>query len=306
MRYAKARCYMSFDLYFYKKKESGLTEDQLATYLDKHLPNNNSQSAAQWKYENPATGVYFLIDWDTDGDTASLMGADSFTGFTDLNFSFSLNFFRPRFFGLESFPVIERIINDLDLYILNPQDETDPDNPQKFPKGYFQEQWIRQNDAVTLEQFEDLELEYLPLGKSNYLWWYQANRADLQESLAREIHVPGYFILKNHEDGQLYTACAWPQHIPMVLPPVDLLMVQKKMKRPFRAINASGLVAYNNIMEYLGPYFETFEHELPELKILRPQQAEKIGEEFNAIKLGKTLEGFGTGVAFDSFVNVRP
>lgn len=129
---------MSFDLYFYKRKDNQLTEQQVAAYLDDNILHNNSEHPRQWSYENPATGVYFLIDWNEPDDTPENIEIfDSFHDHTYLNFSFSINFFRPRFFGLEIFPIIEAFINDLDLYVLNPQDETDPDHPRKFLRATF-------------------------------------------------------------------------------------------------------------------------------------------------------------------------
>ena len=298
---------MSFDLYFYKRKDSHQTEEQLADYLRKNLPHNISDHPRQWNYENPATGVYFLIDWnEPEDETERIEIFDNFQDFKYQNFSFSINFFRPRFFGLEIFPIIEKFIKDLDLFVLDSQDEVDPDNPRKFPVGYFQEQWIRHNDGVTLDQFKELNLEYLPIEKSNYLWWFQSYRETLQNNLTEDIFVPGYFILKNKDDGELYTACVWPQHIPIVLPPVDFLIVQKEYKTLFKKVKESGLVSYKTIIEQFGDQFENFEYKVPNLKIIRQANADKIEKQFNSLTLGKTVTEFGNGVAFDSFVNVRP
>lgn len=298
---------MSFDLYFYKRKDNQLTEQQVAAYLNDNIPHNNSEHPRQWSYENQATGVYFLIDWnEPDDDPENIEIFDSFQDYQYLNFSFSINFFRPRFFGFEIFPIIEKFINDLDLYVLDPQDEIESDNPRKFPQGYFQEQWIRHNDKVTLDQFEELNFLFLPVNKSNYLWWFQMHREELQESLIEDIFVPGYFVFKNKEDEQLYTACVWPEHIPIILPPVDYLIVQKKYKRLFKTVEESGLVSYNTIISQFGEYFENYEYSLPDLKVIRQSNADQIEKKFNALKLGKTVAEFGSGVAFDSFVNVKP
>jgi hypothetical protein len=298
---------MSFDLYFYKSKDNLLTEQHVAEYLNDNIPHNNSEHSKQWSYENPATGVYFLIDWnEADEDTENIEIFGSFKDYQYLNFSFSINFFRPRFFGLEIFPIIEKFINDLDLYVLDPQDETDHDNPRKFSQGYLQDQWIRQNDKVTLDQFEELKFLFLPVEKSNYLWWFQMHREELQESLTEDIFVPGYFVLKNKEDEQLYTACVWPEHIPIILPPVDYLIVQKKNKKLFKTVEESGLVSYDTIISQFGDYFQDFYHSVPDLKVIRQSNADKIEKKFTALKLGKTVTDFGSGVAFDSFVNVKP
>jgi hypothetical protein len=298
---------MSFDLYFYKQKDSQQTEDQIAEYLTKNLSHNISDHPRQWHYENPATGVYFLIDWNEPEDEQDRIEIfDNFQNYKYQNFSFSINFFRPRFFGLEIFPIVEKLVSDLNLFVLNPQDETDPNNPKKFPVGYFHEQWIRHNDGVTLDQFTNLNFEYLSIDKSNYLWWFQSHREELQNNLTEDLFVPGFFILKSQEDGQLYTACVWPQHISIILPPVDFLIVQKKYKRLFKTIKESGLVPYGTVLSEFADCFEDYAYEVPNLKVFRNTDSDKIKKKFNALKLGKTVSEFGNGVSFDNFVNVRP
>ncbi len=154
---------MSFDLYFYKRKECQLTEEQVGKYLTNNLPYNNSDHPRQWSYENPTSGVYFSIEWnEPENEVDSIETFDNFKDFASLNFSFSINFSRPKFFGVEIFPIIEAFIRDLDLYVLDPQDETDPENPRKFPTGYFQDQWFRHNDGVTLNHFGGIQPRISP------------------------------------------------------------------------------------------------------------------------------------------------
>ena len=65
---------------------------------------------------------------------------------------------------------------DLDLYILNYQDEINPDTPQKIESGYLEAQWIRHNDKVTLANFKELKINYFSLEKSNYFWKYLSQK----------------------------------------------------------------------------------------------------------------------------------
>ena len=212
---------MSFDLYFYKTKDSTVTESDLATYLNNNLPHNKSTYAHQWNYENPDTGVYFMIDWN-DADEED----EEFDGFTNLNFSFSLNFFRPDFFGLESFPIIEKFVNDLDLFIFDPQDFSENVVPRKIIADLLKDEWIAHNSKVTLDQFEKLNFKYMPAEKSNYLWCFQGRRETIQNSLNEDIFVAGILVLENEADRKLYTICVWPQHIPVILPKVDYVVIK--------------------------------------------------------------------------------
>lgn len=162
---------MSFDLHFYKKKVNPLTENDVATYLTNHLPFNISASNRQWNYENPETGVYFMIDWD-EADAED----EKFEGFTNLNFSFSLNFFRPTFFGVESFPIIEKFVDDLDLFVLDLQNRGNEIVPSKFPKDYLKDEWTQHNNEFIPRMFNELNLKYLPVEKSNNLWLYLSQK----------------------------------------------------------------------------------------------------------------------------------
>jgi len=298
---------MSYDLYFYKTKHNTLTEQAVSDYLNKTLPFNISDYSRQWNYENPETDVYFLIDWnDPNTDKEDIEIWDSFDEFEYLNFSFSINFFRPRYFALEIFPIIEKLIDELDLYILNSQDEDDAENPRKFEKGYLQDQWIRHNDQVSVSNFVELNFKFMPPEKSNAMWWFQLHRTELQDSFVEDIFVPGFFVINNKEDNKLYTACVWPQHIPIILPVVDYVIIQKEYKSLFKTVKESGLVSYDAILKELRDYFEDFDHAIPNLKVLKQYNADKIKQKFNSLKIDKTVEEFGSGVGKDGFVNVHP
>jgi len=299
---------MSYDLYLYKQKNKDLTEDDVAEYLNKNLPFNSGDYNKQWVYDNPETGVYFVIELnEPNTDEEDLGSWDNFDDFVNLNFNISINFYRPTYFALEVFPIIDRILKKLDLYIINPQDENDSENPQKFPDGYLQDQWIRHNNQASIQSFKELDFDYMPLEKSNYMWWYLLHREELEQGIKEDIYIPRFFIIKSHADKQLYTACAWPNHIPILLPKVDYLIVQKKYKKFFRSVEESGLVSYENIMESLGHYFEEFDYpSISNLKILKQNNADKMVDKFNSLKIYKSVEEFGTGVGRDRFVNVYP
>lgn len=121
---------MSYDLYFYKRKSSNLSEQQVRDYLNNSNRFTLEENECQWNYYNEETGVYFGIDWNepnTEDEEIEIW--DNFEDYDNLNFCFTINFIRPNFFGYESFPILDEIIYDLDLYVLNMQDEIDPDNP---------------------------------------------------------------------------------------------------------------------------------------------------------------------------------
>ena len=295
---------MSYDLYFYKKKSSNITKKQVKEYLDNNF--HNEQNSHQWNYKNDATGVYFGIDLnESNTDPEDIELWDKFDDFENLNFYFTINFIRPNFFAYEAFPILDKMVDDLDLYILNMQDEIDSDNPQKFEKGYFEKQWINHNKRLVTENFQEFQVDYFSLEKSDYLWNYQYQKDHLQENLEEDIFVAGYFILKNKTDHQLYTACVWPSHIPIIIPPVDYIIVQKEYKKFFRNIKESGLVSFSTIEKEMGQYFDNFEHTIPNLKVLSQNNANRISKQFNSLKIEYSIQEFGDGIFFDGFVNYK-
>jgi len=299
---------MSYDLYFYKKKTNILTEQAFADYLNMNIPFNDNEFPKQWSYENPETGVYFMIDWnEPNTDKEDIEIWDEFEEFQNLNFNFSINFFRPRYFGLETFPIIERILLELDLYVLNSQEGDEIEMPKKFDSGYLQNQWIAHNDKLSADYFDELNFKFMPPLKSDAMWWYQLHRKEIEDSLTADIFVPGFFILNNKQDNQLYTACVWPNHIPIILPKVDYLIIKKQYKRLFKHVEENGLISYETIVRELGDNFEDFEYEsIPNLKVLRQANADRMKHKFNSLKIYKSVEEFGTGVGKDGFVNTHP
>lgn len=298
---------MSYDLYFYKKKSSSLTENQIQDYLNNLDNFVLDENEKQWTYENESTGVYFGIDWnEPNTDEEEIEIWDKFTNFENLNFSFTINFIRPNYFGYEVFPILDKIIEELDLYLLNPQDEIDADNPQKFENGYLENQWINHNEKLIIQNFEAFQVEYYSKDKSDYIWNYQFNKEILQDNLEEDIFVAGYILLKNKDDGKIYRVCVWPSHIPIIIPPVDYIVVQKEYKKLFRNVKESGLVSIQQIENKLGKYFENFEYKIPNLKVVYQNNADKMKKEFNELKIESEVKNFGDLISFDRFVNVKP
>jgi len=296
---------MSFDLYFFKHKDSQLTEQEVAKYLSNNISANIREHKKAWSYENPNTGTYFNVEWSQENShPEDLESSGNFENFIDLNFSFNINFFRPTFFGLEIFPIIDTLVEKLDLYVLNPQDLKLDDYPNKYKKGDLLQSWISSNNQVSTGPHEGFNLEYMPIEKSNYLWWYQFHKTDFEISITEDIYIPNLFVIKSYEDNLLYTACAWTTHLPILLPAVDYLIIQKKYRKLFRNIEESGIVPYKIAMEKLGKYFIDFKSDVKDLRILSQQQADKMKTEFNSLQIRKTLKEFGCFVAKDCFVNI--
>lgn len=304
---AFAQKIMSYDLYFYKKGSNHISKEDVIDYLNNSESLKAEENETQWSYLNEETGVCFGIDLDepnTDEEDIQLW--DSFDDFENLNFYFSLNFIRPNCFGYEVFPVLEKIITDLDIYLLNPQDEIDPDNPQKFECEYLEKQWAQLNETLIIQTFSEFNVEYYDKEKSDFIWKFSFYRDELQENLDEDIFVPGYFLVKNKNDGQVYRLCVWPMHIPIVLPPVDYVIIQRENFKFYEKVEESGLVSINQINKKFGAYFEDFEYKGLKMRLIRQHNAEKIGADFDKLTFEYQIKDFGKSVPFDRIVNIKP
>jgi hypothetical protein len=296
---------MSFDLYFYKKKSSYISEEKIAQYLSENVVVTDIEFVGQWIYENADTNVYFTIERNTPDANSYEEGPD-YDDFINTNFSFSINYFRPDFFALETFPIIHRFMQDLDLYVSDPQDKGGDDLPRKFTTEELTESWIKSNNQVADGQHKKYNLEFMPADKSNYFWEYQYRRADLENEITEDIYVPNLFIIKETLTGILHTGCAWTTHVPLVLPKVDIVIIQKKYRKLFSSVEESGIIPYDTVVKELGVFFEPLPDKVPDLKILTQARADKLAIRFNQLKIYKTILEFGTGVSKDSIVNIPP
>lgn len=288
---------MSFDLNFYKKPENKVSKSEMDEYLS-NISLINSETDNQWIYENENTGAYCSFDFYESESDDEEYEEENFGDLIDVNFSFNINYVRPQFFGMECFDIVESFVDRFDLYVLDPQAEGEP---MKYPKGKLLESWMKSNEKISKSYFKEWELKYLDLEKSNYSWKFCYNKEKLQAKLGEEYFVPNIFYINKNGTETIETLSVWPEHIPFVLPKVDFILIQRKLKKLFRTKDESGLVKYETIINKLGEYFEDED----DYKIIHPNNAEKIKSIFNSIEFISSFEKYGNGVSVDKIVNFK-
>lgn len=285
---------MSYDLYFFKKKDSTVRKEEIVEYLNQKR-NNISDNKDQWFYQNDSTGVYFSFDFNTPGGDE--MFEDISDEFVYTGFSFNINFIRPQFFGKEAFPFVNDFVSHFGFYIVNPQGDA---TPRRFEKGELQKEWEETNLRFAKSHFEEMELNFLDEKTSNYTWDYCSLKDDLQEELGEDYFVPTIFYIKPHNSREIKTLCVWTEGIPFVLPKTDYVAILKKYtKFLFLKQEEEGVVNYDTIIRNFGKYFE----DKSLYKILHPEKAKVILKDFNALKLETTIRELGEGVTVEKFVN---
>jgi hypothetical protein len=287
---------MSFDLTFYKKENHKGSTNMMVAFLNT-IPMVVSKTEDQVIYENEETGVFCLFEiYETEKNKNDKK--NDFGDLEDTNLWFNLNYVRPDFFGIESFEIVDKLIEKFDLFVIAPQAEAEP---IKYKKGELLKSWLKSNEKISKAYFKEWELLYLDLKKSNYSWKFCYNKNKLQEKLTEEYFVPNIFYVNKNRTDIVETLCIWPEHIPFVLPKVDFVLIQRKTKKLFRTKEESGFVKYETIIEELGEYFENEN----DYKIIHPKNGKKIKHLFNSIEFFSTLEKYGNGVSVDKIVNYR-
>lgn len=301
---------MSYDLYFLKKKTSPLTEEGIRNYLGKNVLNNTNGNKDQWYWENEDTEVYFLIDYfppevgEGENQDAFDEGLNNFEGYDNTGFTFNLNFVRPQFFGMEAFDFVEKFIDDLDLYIVNPQSSVDADNPYKPVEGELYGNWNKTNLSSSANFFERCNLVYCDPNISDAVWRYNGEKTRLQEGLGDGYYVPKVFFFRTLEMNEIIRVTSWTESIPNVFPPFDYILLCRSSRKLWRTVEENGLISRETFECHFANYLEDFD--FPECRIIHPEQAERTLPLFNKVNFEQQIEGFCERMAMELLSNARP
>ena len=294
---------MSLDVYF--GREPPPSTDEIVSYL-REQPSVEIHTAGadvvQALYESAATGVSFIFDV---GDPFSDGEDDEITPSLPLVLALSLNFNRPTFFALECFGFVERICDELGLVALLEPDEP----PRAFDRSRFLAAWEEGNRfAVTIlsEQYEPPP--YMERAKADEWWRYAQRKPELDARFEREnydVFVPSLMLMHDSETNTVLRTVAWPDGIPIVVPPVDVFVVQRKGRGRVLRRREHGLVDAATALSAIDAYLRPLEEEI---RILPPEEAasDAVRDAFAALPLGPLDRGRHAAVAPDGFVDVRP
>lgn len=149
-----------------------------------------------------------------------------------------------------------------------------------------------------------MECCYLSESETNKVWEYNSNRQSIQEKLGEQYFVPKIFFFKTKQDNKPFTLTIWTEHIPIVLPTTDYILLTRNYKKFFRTIKDTALVSRQTLLDNFGSEFESFD--FPNCKIIHQQKAEKLKDKFNTIKADKELEKFAERLGMENLYNARP
>lgn len=297
---------MSYDLYFYKRKTSNLTESKIAEYLTRTLI-SASESNTQWFVKDEDTETYFSFDQnEPETDEESIELFENYKDFDYTHLTFNINFLRPDFFGQFAFEFVDKFVKELDLFVLNPQSSADPDNPIKPKDKALYENWSEINATHSINYFNEHELEYFPLEKSNEYYQYNLNRNKLQQKLGDDYFVPKMMLCKGKTDGEIITVSTWTQHIANVFPPADYFILGKKYKKSlFKKVEEDVFISAKTLNERFGHLFNDFEFK--GCKIINPESAKKAKDIFNTTQtIEQEIFDYLIKIPIEKIVNFKP
>lgn len=207
-----------------------------------------------FRYKHPGTGVYCTLDIEDD------------------YISVALNVIRPRFFGMETMPLIGRLAGELNLEIFDPQQD------RVVGADELLDLWLEQNAQAIAAIKPDLP--YLDPEKSVYWWKWMRDLESLRKEKA-PLLVPQIFLLAD-EARQVWTAAVWSarvekagwfrkRYLPQlqVFPQCDYLILAVGSERRYASRDA---VAGPEIEENPGKVFAA-------LKTVQTGKLERIGSD---------------------------
>ena len=303
---------MSFDLYFCRRQncifEPGPLLSKLRTIPRFSIHSNSPEKFQAW-YENEETGVYFSLEL---GPVESEPPEDSPvpTEYLYTGLSFNLNLVRPSFFAREAMPFVERLCDEFQLLVFDPQQPTDETSqgPRKLTKSQLIASWERSNRWVVPAVYGTGDLDepsyrYYSREKADFWWEYQIGRSALQSHFGNDVWVPAISLLA--KERQIYGAVLWSDALPQVFPECDFIIIQKTKKSWFRKTSEFPLtlVPFEVVVQALGSSLrEVGGKRWNDLKFVHPddREAKKTFERM----IGEPMDGYN-GASSDSFVDIQ-
>jgi hypothetical protein len=207
---------MSYDLFF---RPRGGSVDAGAC-RDYFTGRGYRVEAGQAWYANEDTGVYFVFDLPEEG----------------ADFAFNLNYFRPHFFVLEAEPEVAAFVRAFELEVSDPQ--IGGMGEGEYRSAGLIAGWNQGNrlacQAMLSQDRPPADVLHLPSAELERIWRWNRDRRARQQAVGDGRFVP--MIMLFRMDGRAVTAAVWTDGIPLVVPPVDYLMVHRHQLAPRRLL----------------------------------------------------------------------
>lgn len=237
---------MSYDLFF-KPRSGTFDVERFAQYFGGR-PHYRLESGQAW-YENEDTGVYFHFD---------LQDPDPEEEGEHFPVALNINYFRPSYFIREAETEVTAFVRHFDLLVADFQ--TDGMGEGEYLADKLFSGWDHGNRfaySVVLgkDKSERPQVVHLPSSVIERAWRWNRDRERLQASLGEDKFVPLIMFFKL--EGRVRTGCVWPDGIPMLVPPVDVLCIPRKELAPskwFRKVEDVVFLPWSEALRVLSKF----------------------------------------------------
>lgn len=262
---------MSYDL-FLKPRDEDFSLELFESYF-KDRRNYSVEGLQAW-YQNDDTGVYFAFEFQENEEIEE----ECFP------IAFNMNYFRPSFFIQEAEPEVTAFVSRFDMTVEDPQVKgmgVGEYNSDKLVSG-----WLYGNEFGYQSILKDhSEVHSLPSNQLKKTWEWNYGREALQNDATDDVFVPSIMLLVYQQ--KIVTACVWPDAIPSIIPPVDILLIGRKDLAPRKFLKKTEDMVVGNWDEFqpllesqkskmLGEAFYMHYHKAPEQITKHIQQMKPI------------------------------
>jgi hypothetical protein len=247
-------------------------------------------------YRNGATGVQATLEaFDPDAAPA---------GFRSLRMALVVPYVRPRWFALETVPMLVSAVAAGGGAVFDPSSGLLVGEPAD--SGRLVESWDRGNRAAisAVRRAGGPMLWMDPLGSEEW-WRHQRAIPGLTLRFALDHYVPSLRIVRNGDDERVLRAMSWPDCVPALLPGCDRYVLLGSTDPGQFTIR--GVADAAAVRERLAGLVETVSLGWPEVDAidrLPPDRSDEAAARLASLPL-EPLSGY-TGVDQEAFVDTPP
>lgn len=210
---------MSYDL-FLKPRSGELSAEQFKKYF-KYRENYElfiESNSLQARYVNKMTGADFYFEFKEK------MQHDEYYPIV-----FNIGYLKPSYFSKEANVELKGLVDTHNLMVNDPQ--INGMGVGDYQSDKFINSWLRGNSLACESSFlSNKEIPTLPSEKVENVWLWNKNKDQLQGDISNDVFIPS--IMYFRKDGKVLTACVWEDGIPIIIPPVDMVVIVRKDLAP--------------------------------------------------------------------------
>jgi hypothetical protein len=279
---------MSYDLYFYRRTQTGLLDrlrahtpdggpnvEELVAYITLHSPHppefERTDDGFDAHYLNPETGTEMWFHLHQD-EIDSHESEYRYRGFQYTGLSVMLNLPRPLYFGFEMAMLAGSLAEHFDLYILDPQ--MDDETPGRYPFGRLAISWVSSTDRIARGLVENGVVDpdggceflvgpnfnhYMPHERSLEWWTYTFNRPDIVRVISKsgfDVYIPNLMLFRREGEKEVCRTMALNQECSYLVPDCDLFFILRDRYTDKGFVRRDRLMP--ELQEYLFPAELTF------------------------------------------------